>query len=101
MINLNSHRVAPNEITLNGRVSGDSLGRPTFHSKSSVSVIDYAICDQDLLQHINYSTHRKLAVKLLKSQPIITWININTINQNRVAPIINIITSSKTIYLGK
>ena len=36
---------------LNGRVSGDSLGRPTFHRKSSVSVIDYAICDKDLFRH--------------------------------------------------
>ena len=25
---------------LNGRISGDSLGRPTFHGKSGVSVID-------------------------------------------------------------
>ena len=34
---------------LNGRVSGDSLGRVTFHGKNGVSVVDYAVCDQDLL----------------------------------------------------
>ena len=28
---------------LNGRTSGDSLGRPTFHGKSGVSIVDYAI----------------------------------------------------------
>ena len=27
---------------LNGRISGDSLGRPTFHGKSGVSVVDYS-----------------------------------------------------------
>ena len=31
---------------LNGRVSGDSLGRVTFHGKKGVSVVDYAVCDQ-------------------------------------------------------
>ena len=33
---------------MNGRSRGDSLGRPTFHGKLGVSVVDYAICDQDL-----------------------------------------------------
>ena len=37
---------------LNGRVSGDSLGRVTFHGKNAVSVVDYAVCDQDLLSHV-------------------------------------------------
>ena len=37
---------------LNGRINGDSLGRPTFHGKSGISVIDYSICDQDLLRNI-------------------------------------------------
>ena len=31
---------------LNGRVSGDSLGRATFHGKAGISVVGYAICDQ-------------------------------------------------------
>ena len=29
-----------------------SLGRPTFHGKSGISVIDYSTCDQDLLRNI-------------------------------------------------
>jgi len=37
---------------LNGRVSGDSLGRVTFHGKAGISVVDYAICDQTLFSHI-------------------------------------------------
>ena len=37
---------------LNGRINGDSLGRPTFHGKSGISVIDYSLCDQDLLRNI-------------------------------------------------
>ena len=37
---------------LNGRVSGDSLGRVTFHGKNGVSVADYAVRDQDLLSHV-------------------------------------------------
>ena len=37
---------------LNGRVSGDSLGRVTFHGKNGVSVVDYAVCDQDLLSQV-------------------------------------------------
>ena len=73
---------------LNGRVSGDSLGRPTFHSKSSVSVIGYAICDQDLFRHIANFTVKEPS-SYSDHSPIITWININTINQNPVAPIIN------------
>ena len=73
---------------LNDIVSGDSLGRPTFHSKSSVSVIDYAICDQDLFRHIANFTVKEPS-SYSDHSPIITWININTIDQNPVAPIIN------------
>ena len=29
---------------MNGRFRGDSLARPTFHGKSGVSVVDYAVC---------------------------------------------------------
>ena len=35
---------------LDGRIKGDSLGRATFHGKSGISVIDYSICDHDLLR---------------------------------------------------
>ena len=37
---------------LNGIVSGDSLRRVTFHDKNGVSVVDYAVCDQDLFSHV-------------------------------------------------
>ena len=37
---------------LNNRVSGDSLGRATFHGKAGISVVNYAICDQTLFSHI-------------------------------------------------
>ena len=29
---------------MNGRFRGDSLARPTFHGKSGVGVVDYAVC---------------------------------------------------------
>ena len=57
--NLNNHGKKLLEICrsadlriLNGRISGDSLGRPTFHGKSGVSVVDYAIFDQNLFSHV-------------------------------------------------
>ena len=73
---------------LNGKLCGDSIGGPTFHSILDVSVIDYAISDQDLLRHIanfivkeqsSYSDHR----------PVVTWLNINTMKQN---PVIQLLT---------
>ena len=39
---------------LNGRTKGDSLGRPTYHGRKGISVIDYIICDQNLYQKIEY-----------------------------------------------
>ena len=94
---LNNHRKRLLEICrntdlriLNGRVRGDSLGRPTFHSKSGVSVIDYAICDQDLFRHIaNFPVSQFPNFPAVKSSysdhsPVITWLNINTVNQNQL-----------------
>ena len=37
---------------LNGRVSGDSLRRVTFHGENGVNVVDYTVCDQDLLSRV-------------------------------------------------
>ena len=51
-------------------------------------MIDYAICDQDLFRHIANFTVKEPS-SYSDHSPIITWININTINQNPVAPIIN------------
>ena len=63
---------------LNGRVRGDSLGRVTFHVKNWVStcVVDYAVCDQDLLSHVaNFVV--KDPLHLSDHSPITTWLNIN------------------------
>ena len=62
--------------TLNGRVSGDSLGRVTFHGKNGVSVVDYAVCDQDLLSQVaNFVV--KDPLHLSDHSPITTLLNIN------------------------
>ena len=62
---------------VNGTVNGDSLGRPTFHGRNGISVIDYAICDQDLFTHIaNFIVKEPLC--LSDHSPIVTWLNINT-----------------------
>jgi hypothetical protein len=34
---------------LNGLTNGDSLGRPSFHSKNGTSSVDYIICNQNLI----------------------------------------------------
>ena len=73
---------------LNGRTSGDSLGRPTFHGKSGVSIVDYAICDQDLFHHIaNFIVREPLS--LLDHTPIMTWLNVNTVNDHSATTNIN------------
>ena len=61
---------------LNGRINGDSLGRPTFHGKSGISVIDYSICDQDFLRNIT-SFIVKEPNSLSDHSPIITWLKAN------------------------
>ena len=63
---------------LNGRFSGDSLGRVTFHGKNGVStsVVDYAVCEQDLLSHVaNFVV--KDPLHLSDHSPITAWLNIN------------------------
>ena len=61
---------------LNGRVSGDSLGRVTFHGKNGVSVVDFAVCDQDLLSQVaNFVV--KDPLHLSDHSAITTWLNIN------------------------
>ena len=58
---------------LNGRTLGDSLGRPTYHGKNGISLIDYAICDQDFTRSVE-----NLVVKpptyLSDHSQIVTWI---------------------------
>ena len=55
IIELNSHGERLLEICksadlkiLNGRVSGNSKGRVTFRGKNGLSVVDHAVCYQDL-----------------------------------------------------
>ena len=62
---------------LNGRVNGDTLGRPTFHGRNGISVIDYAICDQDLFPYVSHFVVKQ-PCSLSDHSPIVTWININT-----------------------
>ena len=58
---------------LNGRTLGDSFGRPTYHGKNGISLIDYAICDQDFRRSVE-----NLVVKpptyLSDYSQIVTWI---------------------------
>ena len=63
---------------LNGRVSGDTLLRATFHGRNGiVSVVDYTICDQDTLSNVaNFVV--KQPCSLSDHSSIITWLNINT-----------------------
>ena len=62
---------------LNGRVSGDTLGRPTFQGRNGISVIDYAICYQDLFLNVpNFVVEQPYS--LSDHSPIVAWININT-----------------------
>ena len=61
---------------LNERVSGDSLRRVTFHGQNGMSVVDYAVCDQDLLSHVaNFVV--KDPLHLSDHSAITTWMNIN------------------------
>ena len=50
----------------------------TFHGKNavSISVVDYAVCDQDLLSNVaNFGV--KDPLHLSNHSPITTWLNIN------------------------
>ena len=39
---------------LNGRTNGDTLGRPTYHGRNGISVVDYILCDQNLFADIDH-----------------------------------------------
>ena len=58
---------------LNGRTLGDSLGKPTYHGRHGTSLLDYAICDQDLVLRIE-----NLVIKppsyLSDHSQILTWV---------------------------
>ena len=62
---------------LNGSVCGDILGRATFHGRNGISVIDYAICDQETFSNVaNFVVKQPCSLSYHSS--IITWLNINT-----------------------
>ena len=64
---------------LNGRTLGDSFGKPTFHGKHGTSLIDYIICDQDLIQNIkNFVV--KPPTYLSDHSQIVTWIRMKQQN---------------------
>ena len=67
---------------MNGRYRGDSLGKPTlFHGKSRVSIIDYAICDQDVFHSIaNFIVYETSS--LSDHSPIMTRLNTNTVKKS-------------------
>ena len=84
---------------LNGRTSGDTLGRPTFHGKSGVSIVDYAICDQDLFRHIaNFIVREPLS--LSDHSPIMTWLNVNTVSDHSATTNINDTLVRIYVYLN-
>lgn len=62
---------------LNGRIPGDSLGKPTFHGHNGVSVVDYVILSQSLFDITSYfvvseptylSDHSQITVWLSKKK---------------------------------
>ena len=69
---------------LNGRVSGDSLGRATFHDRNRTSVVDYSICDQEIFRHVANFIVKEPSC-LSEHSPIVTWLNIKTDISNRDA----------------
>ena len=60
---------------LNGRIKGDSLGKPTFHNKYGTSTIDYAICNNELINNIKFLVVQEPSYLSDHSQ-ITTWLNI-------------------------
>jgi hypothetical protein len=74
---------------LNGRTNGDSLGRPSLHSKKGTSSVDYIICHQNLMPKVKHLVGKSPNYLSDHSQ-VITWINLhqttNTINNTPLQP---------------
>ena len=89
---------------MNGRSRGDSLGSPTFHGKSGVAVVDYAICDQDLFHSIVNFVVREPS-SLSDHSPIMTWLNIATANNHLATEnthdTLQCNSFTQTVYMGK
>ena len=62
---------------VNGRVNGDTLGRPTFHGTNGTSVIDYFICDHHtFLDVANFVVEKPSPIS--DHSAILAWLNLNT-----------------------
>ena len=62
---------------VDGRVNGDTLGRPTFHGKNGTSVIDYIICDQSTFLNITGFIVKQPSY-LSDHSAIVAWLNVST-----------------------
>ena len=62
---------------MNGRVNGDTLGRPTFHGRNGASVIDYIICDQSTFLNITGFVVKQPSY-LSDQSAIVAWLNLST-----------------------
>ncbi|KAL9982766.1 hypothetical protein ACROYT_G004864 [Oculina patagonica] len=62
---------------VNGRVNGDTLGRPTFHGRNGTSVIDYIICDQSTFLNITGFVVKQPSY-LSDHSAIAAWFNLST-----------------------
>ena len=60
----------------NGGTMGDSLGRATFHGKNGTSVVDYIICNQNLIPNIKHLIV-KASCYLSDHNHIITWLDLH------------------------
>ena len=81
---LNSHGKTLLEICknldlriINGRVHGDTLGRPTFRGENGTSVINYLICDQSTFLNVTSFVVKQLCY-LSDHSAIVAWLNTNT-----------------------
>ena len=58
---------------LNGRTNGDTLGRPTYHGRNGISVVDYIICDQNIFPDIDHFVIKQPSYLSDHSQ-IVSWL---------------------------
>ena len=62
---------------VNGRINGDTLGRPTFHGRNGTSVIDYIICDQGTFLKISGFVVKQPSY-LSDHSAIVAWLNLSS-----------------------
>ena len=62
---------------VNGRVNGDTLGRPTFHGRNGKSDVDYIKCDQSTFLNITGFLVKQPSY-LSDHSAIVAWLNLST-----------------------